>query len=98
MLAPNRALSRGVTMFRAGDPLTIAALVAAASMLSPASIATVDSSEPKAAPKGDRLQVRAPANACSGYVWPNYGGACLDDLHKIRIVSIDRLPPEPNAK
>jgi len=85
-------------MFRANDPLTIAALVAGAGMLSPASIATVDSSAPKAAVKGDRLEVRAPGNACSGYVWPNYSGACLDDLRKIRIVSIDRLPSEPNVK
>ena len=85
-------------MFRANDPLTIAALVAGAGMLSSASIGTVDSSEPKAAPKGDRLAVRAPGSACSGYVWPNYDGACLDGPRKIRIVSIDRLHPVANVK
>jgi hypothetical protein len=85
-------------MFRANDPLTIAALIAGAGMLSSASIATVDSSEPKAAPKGDRLEVRVRSNACSGHVWPNYDGACLDDPRKIRIVSVDRPPPEPNLK
>jgi hypothetical protein len=85
-------------MLRAIDSITIAALVAGAGMLSSAPIATVDSSEPKAAPKGDRLAVRVPGNACSGHVWPNYDGACLDDQRKIRIVSIDRLPLVTNVK
>jgi len=85
-------------MLRAIDSITIAALVAGAGMLSSASIAPVDSSEPKAAPKGDRLEVRARSNACSGHVWPNYDGACLDDRRKIRVVSIDRLPLVPNVK
>ena len=85
-------------MFRANDPLTIAALVAGAGMLSSASVGTVDSSEPKAAPKGDRLEVRARSNPCAGHLWPNYVGACLDDRRKIRIVSIDRLPLVPNVK
>ncbi len=85
-------------MFRANDPLTIAALVAGAGMLSSASIGTVASSEPKAAPKGDRLEVRARSNPCAGHLWPNYVGACLDDRRKIRIVAIDRLPLVPNVK
>jgi hypothetical protein len=85
-------------MFRANDPLTIAALVAGAGMLSSASIGNVDSSEPKAAPKGDRLAVRAPGSACSGHVWPNYDGACLDSPRKIRIISTDRLAVVTNVK
>jgi hypothetical protein len=56
-----------------------------------------------AAVKGDRVDGDARAVTCSQYAWPYYDSACLydsrrpaDEVRKVRIVSIDRLPPRPS--
>jgi hypothetical protein len=90
-------------MFRTSDSITIAALVAATSVLFPPSITTGETGAPKAALKGDRLEVRIKGSTCPAGVWPNYNSACLVGLlpgnaRSVRIVSTDRLPGKTDVR
>jgi hypothetical protein len=49
--------------------------------------------------KGDRLDIRPPASACSQHAWPYYSSDCVRDLRHperraraVRVVSADRSP------
>jgi hypothetical protein len=80
-------------MFKIIGLITVAALISCAVLLFPGAISKVESGTPKAAVKGDRLDIRARGGACSQLAWPHYDSACLYDgeARKVRTVSTDGL-------
>lgn len=86
-------------MIKTVTAISAAALVAGVITFLPITTPTVEASTPQAAPKADRIDVRAGGTACSQRGWPHYEPACLRDAREaagaaraVRIISTDRLP------
>ena len=84
-------------MFRLVAIVMAAAIVAGASALVLVATPEVEASAPKAAVKGDRLDIKTYGANCSQTVWPYYEAGCLRntvgssrDARSVRLVSTDR--------
>ena len=78
-------------------------LVVGAWTLAAGENAPAPSNAPLAAMKGDRLDIGERTPVCSQHAWPYYDSACLygrqqsDEVRKVRIVVIDRLPSQTQS-
>jgi hypothetical protein len=85
-------------MIKTVAAISAAALFAGVITLLPVISLRVEASTPQAAPKADRIDMRARGTACSQQGWPHFEPACLRDAREtagaaraVRIISTDRL-------
>jgi hypothetical protein len=83
---------------RAISVLAVAAVIAGALTIIPATSEQVEARAPLNSGKGDRLDSRPIGRACSEQAWPYYEAGCLKDRRQAmsqakatRIVTADRL-------
>lgn len=86
-------------MYKIFAAIVAAAILAAVAVMMPGMTVKVEASTPKAATKGDRLDLKNYGTACSQRGWPYFETNCLRDLasptrqaKSVRLVSTDRLP------
>jgi hypothetical protein len=81
--------------------ITACALGAAAVLAFPGFSPQVEAGTPPLVVKGDRLDYRPLASACSEQTWPYFDANCLGDrkqvigpVRPVRLVTTDRLSPK----
>jgi hypothetical protein len=75
--ANGQTRQQGTVMIKALSAVAVAAFIAAALTILPGFAPQVSASTPTALAKGDRLDIRPAATACSEQTWPNLAASCL---------------------
>jgi hypothetical protein len=88
-------------MFRTIIAVLFAALIAEVTTIALGSTSAIEANTSQRSLKGDKLQTRPAAPACSQAAWPYYEANCVrgrtqptTQPRETRVVAIDRLPAE----